>query len=208
MSIFWENSVRWCLVLRVTISSISFDFSMMKFLTFPIPLRKHFVKWSIRIKWDIYEWFSHTVLYSYYIEQFVDEKKSPFAYGIQICYSNMATTMHKEDCPNLDPEQIMAIDCTYVYWTRSKERLFFSFYPTGCSSRAMPLLAWARKWRFIGHQQFGCPQGAIRFTKAKERRHHSTWEDWGLLYHLWRKLADEELLRLQLFLAAPGNRHF
>ena len=127
---------------------------------------------------------------------------------IQICYSNMATTMHKEDCPNLDPEQIMAIDCTYVYWTRSKERLFFSFYPTGCSSRAMPLLAWARKWRFIGHQQFGCPQGAIRFTKAKERRHHSTWEDWGLLYHLWRKLADEELLRLQLFLAAPDNRHF
>ena len=147
---------------------------MMKFLSFPISLRKHFVKWSNRIKWDIYDWFSHTVLYSYYIEQFVDEKKSPFAYGIQICYSNMATTMHKEDCPNLDPEQIMAIDCTYVYWTRSKERLFFSFYPTGCSSRAMPLLAWARKWRFIGHQQFGCPQGAIRFTKAKERRHHST----------------------------------
>ena len=30
----------------------------------------------------------------------------------------------------------------------------------------------ARKWRFIGHQQFGCPQGAIRFTKAKERRRH------------------------------------
>ena len=58
---------------------------MMKFLSFPISLRKHIVKWSIRIKWDIYEWFSHTVLYSYYIEQFVDEKKSPFAYGIQIC---------------------------------------------------------------------------------------------------------------------------
>ena len=157
---------------------------MMKSLSFPISLRKHIIKWSIRIKWDIYEWFSHTVLYSYYIEQFVDEKKSPFAYGIQICYSNMATTMHKEDCPNLDPEQIMAIDCTYVYWTRSKERLFFSFYPTGCSSRAMPLLAWARKWRFIGHQQFGCPQGAIRFTKAKERRHHST-----LLLLLLRRLG-------------------
>ena len=30
----------------------------------------------------------------------------------------------------------------------------------------------ARKWRFIGHQQFGCPQGAIRVTKAKERRRH------------------------------------
>ena len=35
-----------------------------------------------------------------------------------------ATTMHKEDCPNLDPEQIMAIDCIRIL---DKEIFFSSF---------------------------------------------------------------------------------
>ena len=36
-----------------------------------------------------------------------------------------ATTMHKEDCPNLDPEQIMAIDCIRIL---DKEIFFLLFY--------------------------------------------------------------------------------
>ena len=209
---FLENSVRWCLVLRETISSISFDFSTVKFLTFPISLRKHIIKWSIRIKWDIYEWFSHTVLYSYYIEQFVDEKKSPFAYGIQICYSNMATTMHKEDCPNLDPEQIMAIDCTYVYWTRSKERLFFFLLSYRMQQQSDAAVSLSKKMAVYWPPTIWLSPRSYTLYESKRTTTslycYCSWEDWGLLYHLWRKLADEELLRLQLFFGSSRQSPF
>lgn len=127
----------------------------------------------------------------------MDEKKSPFAYGIQICYSN-ATTMHKEDCPNLDPEQIMAIDCTYVYWTRSKERLFF--------------LQQQENGGLLATNNLAVPKELYALRKQKND------DDITLLLLLLgrlgailpplKKIGGEELLLLQLFLAAPGQSPF
>lgn len=103
--------------------------------------------------------------------------------------------MHKEDCPNLDPEQIMAIDCTYVYWTRSKERLFFS-YRMQCSALQQ------ENGGLLATNNLAVPKELYALRKQKND------DDITLLLLLGRlgailpplkKIGGEELLLLQLF---------
>ena len=121
----------------------------------------------------------------------------------------MATTMHKEDCPNLDPEQIMAIDCTYVYWTRSKERLFFfpSILQDAAAERCRCQLE-QENGGLLATNNLAVPKELYALRKQKN-------DDITLL----GKIGDysttfEENWRTKncydsnFFLAAPGNRHF
>ena len=102
-----------------------------------------------------------------------------------------ATTMHKEDCPNLDPEQIMAIDCIRIL-----DKEIFFFFSTGCSgvcsSRLLAAAAASKKMAVYWPPTIWLSPRSYTLYESKRTTTTSLCcclRRLGLLYHLWRKLV-------------------
>ena len=102
-----------------------------------------------------------------------------------------ATTMHKEDCPNLDPEQIMAIDCIRIL-----DKEIFFFFSTGCSgvcsSRLLAAATASKKMAVYWPPTIWLSPRSYTLYESKRTTTTSLCcclRRLGRLYHLWRKLV-------------------